>query len=155
MTTLRPMLPADGPALAELFRLSIEVLTEEDYDEDQREAWMASADDEAAFGAKLANALTIVAENDGEIAGFASLDQGAITMLYVHPQAARQGVGTVLADALERLGAARGLEAISVDASDTAHDFFKNRGYVPQRRQSLVREDVVLSNTYMIKKLKA
>ena len=154
MTTLRPMLPTDGPALAELFRLSIEVLTEEDYNEEQREAWMSVADDEAAFAAKLAKALTIVAENNGEIAGFASLDKGAIEMLYVHPAMARDGVGTMLADALEKLGAARGLEAISVEASDTAHDFFKGRGYVPQRRQSIVREDVVLSNTYMIKTLK-
>ena len=46
---------------------------------------------------------------DGSPVGFASLE-GAddIDMLYVHPAAAGQGVGTMLIDALEKLAAARG-----------------------------------------------
>ncbi|KAB2875941.1 MAG: GNAT family N-acetyltransferase, partial [Pseudorhodoplanes sp.] len=51
---LRPLLPADAPLLAEIFRASIEELTAEDYSEAQREAWAAAADDAAAFGARLA-----------------------------------------------------------------------------------------------------
>ena len=48
---MRPMLPADVPLMAEIFRASIEELAAEDYSEAQREAWAAAADDAAAFGA--------------------------------------------------------------------------------------------------------
>ena len=37
---LRPFLPADTMALRDLFAQSIEELTAEDYDEDQRLAWI-------------------------------------------------------------------------------------------------------------------
>ena len=90
---LRPMLPADVPALAALFRASVEVLAEDDYSEDQREAWAGLADDEKAFGKRLASGLTLVAIIGSQPAGFASLE-GAdkIGLLYVDPEYARQGV---------------------------------------------------------------
>ena len=107
--TLRPYLPGDSAALAELFRASVEALTEDDYDDDQRAAWMAAAEDEAAFAAKLARQLTLIALRDGALAGFISL-KGAddLDMLYVAPEAAGEGVGAALCDALERLAQARG-----------------------------------------------
>ena len=70
--------------------------------------------------------------------GFASLE-GAdhIDFLYVHPAAARQGVGTMLVDALEKLAAARGAAKLTADVSDSAQDFFKRRGYQAQRRNTV------------------
>ena len=56
---MRPMLPADVPLLAEIFRAAVAELTVDDYSEAQREAWASAADDEAEFGAKLAGALTL------------------------------------------------------------------------------------------------
>ena len=53
---LRPYVPADAKRCAEIFRSSIEELAAEDYDADQREAWASRADDEEAFGARLAGA---------------------------------------------------------------------------------------------------
>ena len=41
-------------------------------------------------------------------------------MLYVHPAAAGQGVGTLLYDALEKLAGARGAERLVADVSDNA-----------------------------------
>ena len=46
---LRPMLPADMPLLAEIFRASIEDLTADDYTPAQQEAWASAADDEEEF----------------------------------------------------------------------------------------------------------
>src|SRR3954454_22216538 len=85
---LRPLLPADAPLLAEIFRTSIEELTGEDYNEAQQQAWAEAANDEPAFAARLAGQLTLVATLDGSPVGFASL-HGAeqIDMLYVHPAA--------------------------------------------------------------------
>src|SRR5262249_48041440 len=68
---LRPFLLSDAPLLAEIFRASIAELTTEDYSEAQQAAWMASAGDEAAFGARLAGELTLVATIDGAAVGFA------------------------------------------------------------------------------------
>lgn len=152
---LRPFLPADAMALRELFAASIEELCQEDYDEDQRAAWASAAADADAFMKRLASALTLVVHDEGEHLGFASLkDNRTIDMLYVHPFYAGEGVGTALCAALETLAAARGTEAISVDASDTAQIFFEKRGYVPMRRNSIPIDDQWLSNTTMTKQLK-
>ena len=42
--SLRPFLPSDAPALARLFRDSVEILAEDDYTDDQRAAWASAAD---------------------------------------------------------------------------------------------------------------
>ena len=42
---LRPYLPQDTPQLAEIFRASVEGLTEDDYTASQQDAWMAEVDD--------------------------------------------------------------------------------------------------------------
>ncbi len=153
---LRPFLPSDTPRLAEIFRAGVSELTVEDYTEAQQAAWMASADDEEAFGARLAGALTLVAILDGEAVGFASLKgRDAIDMLYVHPAAAGQGIGGQLTDALEKLAAARGATKLSADASDTALGFFERRGYVPQQRNSVARDGEWLANTTVQKTLAA
>src|SRR5690242_21236405 len=50
---LRPYLPQDTPILAEIFRASVEELTEDDYTPPQQEAWAAAADDLEEFAARL------------------------------------------------------------------------------------------------------
>jgi putative acetyltransferase len=153
---LRPFLPADTPLLAEIFRASISELTAEDYTETQQAAWMASAGDEEAFGARLADELTLVATIDGEAVGFAALKgKDVVDMLYVHPAVAGQGVGAELMDALEKLAAARGATKLTADASDTALGFFERRGYVPHQRNSVARDDEWLANTTVQKTLPA
>jgi putative acetyltransferase len=151
---LRPYLPADALLLAEIFRASIEELTAEDYSEAQRGVWAAAADDEAAFGARLAQGLTLIATLGGSVVGFVSL-KGAdhLDLLYVHPAVAGQGIGAMLCDAVERLVAARGTARLTADASDTARGFFERRGYVPQRRNTVSVGDEWLATTTMEKKL--
>lgn len=151
---LRPYLPGDTMALRELFAQSIEELTAEDYDEDQRLAWVSLAADATAFAERLGNALTLVIHQNGEYLGFAALkDNKLIDMLYVHPHHAGEGVGSALAAALEKIAAARGSTKIDVDASDTAVEFFEGRGYEAMRRNSIPIDDEWLSNTTMSKKL--
>ncbi len=154
--SLRPALPSDAPALAELFRASIEELAQEDYSAAQIDAWAGVADDEPAFAQKLSQALTIVGVRAGEIVGFASL-MGAdvLDMLYVHPNAARKGVATQLCDALEKLAAARKATILKADVSDCATGFFALRGYEPLQRNMVFLGDEVLGNTTMTKRLAA
>jgi putative acetyltransferase len=153
---MRPMLAADVPLLAEIFRASIEELTMDDYSEAQQAAWASTADDEAEFGAKLAGALTLVATFGGAAIGFASLaDNARIDMLYVHPAATGQGAAAMLCDALEKLATARGTKELTVDASDTARGFFEKRGFSPRTRNTMTVGGEWLANTTMIKALAA
>ncbi|MGY3453428.1 GNAT family N-acetyltransferase [Bradyrhizobium sp. USDA 4353] len=153
---LRPFLPTDTPVLAAIFAASIQQLTGDDYSEEQQEAWAAAADDEASFGKKLASTLTLIATVQGSPVGFASLKgNDHIDMLYVHPSVAGQGVGAMLCDALEKLAGARGTTGLLVDASDTAVDFFRKRGYVAQQRNSVSINGEWLANTTMKKPLGA
>src|SRR6201994_5029637 len=151
---LRPFLAADIPILSAIFIASIEQLTGDDYSEAQREAWASAADDEVTFGKKLAGELTLIATLQNSPVGFASL-KGAdhIDMLYVHPSAVGQGVGSMLCDALEKLAGARGTKALSVDASDNAQGFFAKRGYVGKQRNTVTINGEWLANTTMQKSL--
>jgi putative acetyltransferase len=151
---LRPFLPADTPVLAAIFAAAIQELTGDDYDETQQEAWASVADDEAEFGKKLAGELTLIATLKNAPVGFASLrGKDHIDMLYVHPNAAGQGVASALLDALEKLAGARGAEKLTVDASDNAQEFFRKRGYVAQQRNSVTINGEWLANTTMQKTL--
>jgi putative acetyltransferase len=79
---LRPFLPADAMALRDLFAQSIDELTADEYDEDQRIAWAATAEDGNEFRARLGAMLTLVVHLDGEYLGFGSLkDNKTIDML--------------------------------------------------------------------------
>ena len=151
---MRPLLPDDVPLLAEIFRASIEELAADDYSDAQREAWASAADDEEEFGERLGRELTLVATHEGAAIGFAALAGNTrIDMLYVHPAAAGRGAGAMLADALEKLAAARAAKEVTVDASDSARGFFEKRGYVARTRNTVTIAGEWLANTTMGKKL--
>ena len=153
---LRPFLAEDTPTLAAIFTAAIQELTGDDYGEAQQEAWAAAAEDEEAFGRKIAGGLTLIATVQNSPVGFASLkDNNHIDMLYVHPSVAGEGVGAMLCDALERLAGARGTKNLTVDASDNALDFFRKRGFVARQRNSVTINGEWLANTTMAKTLGA
>src|ERR1700737_700820 len=152
--TLRPFLPADTPLLAAIFAASILELTGDDYSEGQQDAWAATSEDEKAFRKRLAGQWTLIATLQNSPVGFASL-RGAdhIDLIYVHPSVAGQGVGAMLCDALEKLAGGRGTKILTVDASDTAVDFFGKRGYVATQRNTVTVNGEWLANPTMKKAL--
>lgn len=151
---LRPYLPSDLSMLVEIFRASIMDLTGDDYSEAQQQAWVARADDAAAFAKRLGSQLTLIALLEGSPVGFASLaGRDKIDLLYVHPAVAGQGVARLLIDALEKLAGGRGADKLIVDASDTARGFFEKRGYVAQQRNTVLAGDEWLANTTLHKQL--
>jgi putative acetyltransferase len=151
---LRPFLPQDTPFLADIFRASVEGLTEDDYTPAQQDAWASEADDLEALAERLGKHLTLIATMDGSPVGFITLDAPTdIGLFYVHPAVAGQGAGRMLCEAVEKISASRGTPHLSVDASDTARDFFSHRGFAPEQRNTVSVGNEWLSNTTMKKKL--
>ncbi len=151
---LRPYLPQDTPHLAEILRASVEGLTEDDYTPAQQDAWMAEADDLESLAERLGKHLALIATIDGTPVGFITLDAPTeIGLFYVHPEVAGQGAGRMLYDAIEKIAASRGAPHLSVDASDTAREFFTHRGFTAEQRNSISVGNEWLSNTTMKKKL--
>ena len=152
--SLRPYLASDLPLLSEIRLSAIEELTVDDYDETQRQAWASAADDDDALTETLEKSLTLIALIGGGPVGFIALKDGTlIDQLYVHPAVARTGVASNLVDAIEKLVAARGTTAITVDSSDTARPLFEARGYQPVQRNTVEINGVWLGNTRMTKTL--
>ncbi len=152
--SFRPYLPRDAAVLARLFVESVITLGEDGYSEGQLAAWAARGGDVAAFGADLAAMTTIVAEIAGETVGFAALKEDQhIQMLFVLPEAARQGIGRALVEVMELLAQKRGSAALSVDASEVALPLFDKLGYKAIRRNTVMIEDEWLANTTMQKAL--
>jgi putative acetyltransferase len=152
---LRPFLPEDTPLLAEIFRASVEQLTEDDYTPAQQDAWASEADDLEGFAERLGKHLALVATMDGSPIGFIALDAPTnIGLFYVHPAVAGHGAGRMLYDAIEKISASRGTPHLLVDASDTARDFFAHRGFTPEQRNTVSVGNEWLSNTTMKKLFK-
>jgi putative acetyltransferase len=153
---LRPFLPQDAPMLADIFRASVEELTQDDYTPAQQEAWASAIDDLEEFTERLGKHLTLIATMQGSPIGFISLDSPTdIGLFYVHPAVAGHGAGRMLYEAVEKLSAARRVAHLSVDASDTAREFFEHRGFLPEQRNTVSAGNEWLSNTTMKKKLAA
>ena len=152
---LRPFLPQDTPLLADIFRASVEQLTEDDYTPAQQDAWASEADDLEAFAERLGKHLALIATMDGTPVGFITLDAPTnIGLFYVHPAVAGHGAGRMLYDAVEKISASRGTPHLMVDASDTARDFFAHRGFTPEQRNTVSVGNEWLSNTTMKKQFK-
>ena len=149
---IRPYRDSDAAALARVFREAILVTAADHYDGDQRRAWSAAADD-PAFPADLAKGLTMVAEWQQEIAGFAQLVDDRITFIYVHPDTARLGIATLLYQHLEDEARIQGRERLVTEASQVAHDFFLFLGFQPDAEETVERDGVALTRWRMHKPL--
>jgi GNAT superfamily N-acetyltransferase len=75
----------------------------------------------------------LVAEVDGELAGFAVIldqdDRAELDGLFVEPARWRQGIGSALVDAAVHLARDRGLSLITVIANPTAREFYEKCGF--------------------------
>ena len=78
--------------------------------------------------AQIANGQVIVAEVDGEIAGFAAVVGGDLDGLFVEPDLWGSGIGRALADAAAHEARKRGL-ALTVVANPRARRFYEHCGF--------------------------
>ncbi|WP_433258897.1 GNAT family N-acetyltransferase [Streptosporangium sp. CA-135522] len=97
------------------------------------EAFMAACRDELIIPASEVEKLrTTVAEHDGRILGFATLEgnppEGALGMLFVEPDAIGQGVGRCLFEHATAAAASLGFARLTIDADPNAETFYLAMG---------------------------
>lgn len=147
---LRPYRSEDCPALARLFYDTVHTVNARDYTPEQLDTWADGQVDLTAWDESFLAHHTLVAEENGEVLGFADMDDtGYLDRLYVHKDHQGQGVATALCNALE---AACPAKTFTTHASLTARPFFEGRGYRVLRRQTVVRRGVALDNFVMEKR---
>ncbi len=120
--TLRLARPEEHEELEELQRRASLELPE------YREQLIANPDAIHLPPGQIANGQVIVAELDGEIAGFAAVVGGELDGLFVEPDLWGGGIGRALADAATHEARKRGL-ALKVIANPRARRFYEHCGF--------------------------
>ena len=152
---LRRYRTGDLPALSRLFGETVRRVNIRDYTPAQAEAWAAGEADLLARDDWFRRLYTLVAEADGQIAGYGNVDgTGYLDHLFVRWDCQGRGIATALCDALEEHCRDLGLDAVTVHASKTALPFFLHRGYRVEREQQVPLRGQTLTNYAMRKELR-
>ncbi len=129
---LREATRDDAAEMARIQNESIRERAAETYTEEQIDALAPPESGEEvvehAFGEGVH---AVVAERDGEVVGFGVVDLNAevLAACFVAPEDADDGVGTVIAEELERVAADEGIEKLWTPASLNAVGFYEKMGY--------------------------
>lgn len=151
---IRSYQASDLAPLLALFTASVHGLGRDHYDPAQLAAWAPPAPDPASWAARLAGVQTLVAEVNGELAGFVSWQaDGHIDLLFVAPSHARHGVATRLYLEVEAALMAGGVRELTVEASLVARPFFEHHGFVVHEAQVTKRQGVALQRYAMRKRI--
>lgn len=147
---LRSYHSADCGAIARLFYETVHAVNAADYSPAQLDAWATGTVELAQWDASFRAHLTLLAEVDGVLVGFADMaPDGYLDRLYVHKDYLRQGIATALCDRLE---AQTPSACYVTNASITARPFFEQRGYRVICAQRVERRGVILTNYRMEKR---
>jgi GNAT superfamily N-acetyltransferase len=127
--SFRLAVPAERRALEDLQRRASLVW------EDDRDALLANPDAIELPLEQITDGRTIVAENDGELLGFAVVlrrDDGDAELdgLFVDPAQWRQGIGRALLEHAERIATSDGAASLWVTANTRALEFYGACGFV-------------------------
>jgi len=138
---IRDATPADAEAVRRVHADSIEGLGPEAYSQEQVQAWALGCESADYAAAIRETEVFLVAERDGEVVGFGSLElepseedyessaDAEITGVYVHPSVAREGIGTALYRELETRARGVVVDTLGLLASRNAVPFYEAMGY--------------------------
>ena len=144
---IREYEPADCSEIAALFYQTVHEVNKQDYTSEQINAWATGKVDLAAWNQSFLEHYTLVAVENGRIAGFGDIDEtGYLDRLYVHKEHQREGIAAALCSRLE----AHVQGNILTHASITARPFFQKRGYKVLREQQVERQNILLTNFVMV-----
>jgi putative acetyltransferase len=147
---------ADLEAVVSVFHRSVHEVAHRDYSAAQLAAWAPAAPDLGAWRRRLETGAVFVFESAAGIAGFVRIDgTGCIDLLYVLPEAQRQGVARALMDRAVLWAVGRGIGRLHSDVSVTARPFFERVGFRVLREQVVERRSVSFHNVRMARDIDA
>lgn len=130
--TIRKATSDDCQALCEIHLSSIRELGRSHYSEAEVEAWSGGRTP-VRYAEHISVRHVIVAEHGPLPVGFGTLDlaRSEIMQLYIRPEYARKGIGTLILDELLRVARAAGVHEIHCKSSLNARDFYIKAGFEP------------------------
>ena len=151
---IRVFASADLPRVAEIYAAAIHSLAAPFYSPEQLAAWAPANPDLERWRQRLAGLQTLVAEEDGVLAGFASWKcDGYLDFLFAHPDFARRGVATGLYLQIERALRETGVPKVFTHASLAARPFFERQGFQIEAAESVECRGAYLPRFRMFKDL--
>lgn len=148
--SIREFRDGDEVALLGLFYSAVHEIASANYTSEQLHAWAPADMDVDAWHGRVRKNKPFVALKDGEIVGFADLqDNGYIDQFFVSGRYPRCGIGGALMQHILQLAAARGMSELTSDVSRTAEPFFYHYGFEIVERRLPVRRGVTLPNAFL------
>ncbi len=126
-----------------------------DYTQAELDAWAPDRFDAKRFREALKPCYNLVAVEDENIIGFASINNsGYINRLFTHKDRQGEGIATKLLMQLENWAVKQGIFELSLDSSKTAESFYTQYGFFKSGISVINHRGVVFRNTVMKKNLK-
>jgi putative acetyltransferase len=150
---IRELRPDDLEAIARLFHETVRAINCRDYTPAQVAAWAAPEVDADSFRRRLAGTRTVVADDAGQVIGFANLTtDGLIDFLFVHAERQGEGIASRLLGTLEEVATTTSIGELWTNASITARPFFLARGFIEVAAQTVECRGETFRNYRMMKR---
>lgn len=115
------------------------------YTDAQRRAWASGLADLSAWQTRLERQSGIMALRSDVALGFMTLGEGGyLDMAFVHPDAAGQGIGRALHEAIRAMVRDRGAATMTTHASLAARPFFTALGWTVTGEEQVQRQGQML-----------
>ncbi len=126
---IREFREEDAEEVSDLVISALREVNSRDYPDEVIEMLAGGNSPEKILG-KAEKRLVLVAEEDGEVVGTASLKRdGGVQSVFVRLDRAGEGIGSALMKRVEEEARERGVEELVVPASLTAVDFYRKLGF--------------------------
>jgi putative acetyltransferase len=129
--TIRAAVPDDGAAIMAVHVASILGLGQGYHTRAELESWAAGLAPEFYGRAMVDDGerFEVACDEGGRILAFSSWKDDEVWSLYVHPDAARRGLGSLLLRRVEAAVAANGHASVRISASCPGRLFYERHGY--------------------------
>ncbi|MDK3158359.1 GNAT family N-acetyltransferase [Kamptonema cortianum] len=121
----------DAPVLTELMHSAIRGDASAEYSEAELQDWLTRLSEEGVRVKIETSALFEVGELDGEVVALGALGvtPDEIDLVYVSPNHARKGIGSIILRRLEAVSRQKGVSLLWLDASRNAVPMYAKHGY--------------------------
>jgi putative acetyltransferase len=127
---IRTATPVDLALLAALYQTTVRIHGPQHYTAAQTAAWAPVDSDSPYFRDFILGVTTYLAENDTGILGFAGLgDDGHVASVYVRHDCLRQGIGSVLMQAVLIHAQTKQIPRLYAEASEFSLGLFQKFGF--------------------------